>query len=126
MWTFWWLVHQIISLYEVLKLKQDFRKNKAVAGKTPFYVIGPFCTPHSILLTLASDRTVLYGIDAFSFLVVSTKKQYSSFLKNVFVLQKVWFNVKVLKTFKISSYCYIKTFRSLKRRAFLKIHSTVF
>ena len=34
--------------------------------------------------------------------------------------------VKVLKTFKISSDCPIKTCRSLKRRAFLKIFSTVF
>ena len=40
-----------------------------------------------------------------------------------------WFlydKVKVLKTFKISSDCPIKTCRSLKRRAFLKIFSTVF
>ena len=35
-WTFAWLVYQINSLYEVLKLKQNFQKNKVVTGKTPF------------------------------------------------------------------------------------------
>ena len=34
---------------EVLKLKQHFQKNKAVTGKTPFFVKGPFCTPYSNL-----------------------------------------------------------------------------
>ena len=47
-WTFEWLVHQINSLCEVLKLKQFFWKNKVVTGKTPFFVIGPFYTPYSI------------------------------------------------------------------------------
>ena len=42
---------------------------------------------------------VLYGNDAFSILVLSTKKLYSSFLKMVFVFQKICFKVKVLKTF---------------------------
>ena len=45
-WTFEWLVHQISDLYEVLKLKQIFRKNKLVTGKPPFSVIGPFSSPH--------------------------------------------------------------------------------
>ena len=34
--------------------------------------------------------------------------------------------LKVMKTFKISSVCHIKIGSSLKRRASLKIHSTVF
>ena len=42
-WTFG-LVHQINSIYEVPKLKQN--KRKVVTGKTPFFVIGAFCTPH--------------------------------------------------------------------------------
>ena len=45
-------------------MRQNFRKNKVVIGKTPF--------AHS----LASDREVLYGNDAFSILVLSTKKRY--------------------------------------------------
>ena len=68
---------------------------------------------------------VLYGNDAFSILMLSTEKQYSSFLKKVFVFQKIYFKVKVLKTFKISTDCHIKTCQFLERRAILKIPSTV-
>ena len=32
-------------IIEVLKLKQNFRKNKAVTGKTPFSVIGHLQLP---------------------------------------------------------------------------------
>ena len=46
-WAFGSLVHQINSLQEILKLKQNFQKNKVVTGKTPFFVMGPFCTHHS-------------------------------------------------------------------------------
>ena len=41
---------------------------------------------------------VLYENDAFSVLVLSTKKLYSRFLKKVFVFEKIGFKVKVLKT----------------------------
>ena len=65
---------------KVLKLKQNLKKNEVIAGKFPFFAIGRFCT-HYILfvLTMASDMTVVYGNDAFSILVLSTKKRYSSF-----------------------------------------------
>ena len=43
-WAFESLVHQINSLYEVLKLKQNFQKDKEV--------IGPFCTHHFICLNI--------------------------------------------------------------------------
>ena len=36
----------------ILYLKQNFQKNKTVAGKTPFSVIGPFCSYHSICLNI--------------------------------------------------------------------------
>ena len=49
-----------------------------------------------------------------------------SFLKKDFVFQKIRFKVKVLKTFKIATDCYIKTCRSLKRRVILKIPSIAF
>ena len=65
--------------------------------------------PILFVLTLASDRTVLYGNVAFSILVLSTKKWYSDFLKKVFVFQKICFKVKVFKMFKISFDCQIKT-----------------
>ena len=56
-----------------------------------------------------------------SILVFSTKKWYSSFLKSVCLFQKIYFKVKVLKLFKMSSDCHIKACRSLKWRAILKI-----
>ena len=108
---------------DVLKVKQNFQKNKVVTGKTLFFVIDPFCSCHS---TLASDRAVLKGNDVFSILVLSTKKQCSSFLKKVFIFQKICLKVKVLKTFKIFTGCHIKTCWSLKQRAILKISSTFF
>ena len=47
-----WYIKSTYSLQEVLKLKQIFQKNKAVTGKTPFFVMGPFCTHHSICLNI--------------------------------------------------------------------------
>ena len=46
------LVHQINSVEEVLKLKQNFKKNKVVTGKTPFFVTGSFRTYHSMCLNI--------------------------------------------------------------------------
>ena len=108
------------------KLKQNFKKDKVVTDKTPFFLISPFCTPILFVLTLASDRAVSYENVTFSILVLSIKIWYSSFFKKVFVFQKIYFKVKVLKTFKISSDCHMKICRFLKRRAILKIPSTVF
>ena len=51
-WTFGLLVHQINSFEEVLKLKQVFQKYKVVTGKTPLFVIGQFCSRHSICLNI--------------------------------------------------------------------------
>ena len=138
--TLRWLVHQINCLYEVLKLKQNFRKNKGVTGKTPLFVIGSFILFILFVLILASpwaedvswtsyvrsiyvrcpggpDWAVLYGSVAFPVLVLSTKKQCSRFLRRVSIFQKNCFKVELLKTFKISVYCHIKTCLSLKRRA---------
>ena len=82
-------------------------------------MIGPFLLTILFVLTLASDMAVLYGNDAFSILVLSTKKLYSRFLKKVSVFQKICFKVEVLKTLKISTDCHIKTCRSRKRTAIL-------
>ena len=50
-----WVVGTANQLfYEVLKLRQNFRKTKLVTVKTWFFVIGSFCTPHSICLTIGS------------------------------------------------------------------------
>ena len=77
------------------------------------------------VLKLAFGRAALHGNDPFLILVLSTKKQYSSFFKKLFVFQKICFPIAALKTFKISRNCCIKTCRSLKRRAILKIPSTI-
>ena len=33
-------------------MKRNFQKNKVVTGKTPFFVVGQFCTHHSISLNI--------------------------------------------------------------------------
>ena len=92
-WTSGSLVNRINPLQEILKLKQDFQKikyswqNSVLCDRSILY--SPF-----FVLTLVSDMVVLYGNDAFSNLMVSSKKQYSSFLKMVFVFQKICFKVK--------------------------------
>ena len=100
-WTFGLWVHQINSLFEVLKLK---KRLLFFTGKTPLFLMGPFCTAgiHFFLfvLRLASDRAVLYVDVIFLILVLSTKKLYSSFLKTVWFFQKFFFKVRALKTFR--------------------------
>ena len=51
-WVFGLLVQQINSLWEVLKLKHNFQKNKVVTGKTPFFLVGPFCSDHFSCLNI--------------------------------------------------------------------------
>ena len=79
-----------------------------------------------MLMFLVFDRAVLERNDGFSISVVSTKIWSSGFLKKVFVFQKICFKVNVLKALETFTGFHIKTCRSLKRRAILKIHSTVF
>ena len=78
------------------------------------------------IYTLASDVTVLHGNDTFSILMRSTEKRCSSILRKVFVFWKISLKVKVLKMFKTFTDRHIKTCRSLKLRAILKILSIVF
>ena len=59
------------------------------------------------LSVLVSDRAVLNGNDVFSILLVSAKKWYSSFSEKVFGFQKIYFKVKVLKTFETSIDCHM-------------------
>ena len=63
-------------------------------------------------LTMPSDRTDLYRNVTFSILVLSTKKRFFSFLKLVFLFQKICFKFKALKTLKRCSDCHIKTYLS--------------
>ena len=70
--------------------------------------------------------TVLYGNDAFPILVLPTKKRYSRFLKKDLRFPEICFKVKALETFNVLTDCHIKTCRSLKRKAILKIPSAAF
>ena len=115
------------SLYEVLQLKQKFQKSQVVAGKTPLFVIGPFCTSHSVcvIIWLLTEQFCMEML-RFQSQYFQLKSSTLVFLKRARVFQKIYFKFKVLKTFKISSDCHIKTYRSVKCRAILKILSTVF
>ena len=73
-------------LYAVLKLKRNFWKNKVVTGKNAFFLIGPFCTPHSISVNVGFLQRMKMLI-----VVLSSKKRSSSFLKSVCVFQKILF-----------------------------------
>ena len=99
-----------------------FKKNKVVTGKMSFH----FVLPILFFLILAFGRAVLYGNIPFSISVLSTKKRYSSFLRKVFIFQKIYFKVKVLKYFKICRDCHIETYRPLKLWAILKIPRSAF
>ena len=50
--TFGLLVHQINSFKDVIKLEKFFQKNYVVTGKITPFVIGPFCSSHSICLNI--------------------------------------------------------------------------
>ena len=99
--------NQVFIKERFLNWNKIFKKPNYLLAKNPFFVIGPFCIFHFICLNiLASDMPVLYENDGFSILVISIKKQYFSFLKKVFVFQKICFKVKVLKMFNIFTDCH--------------------
>ena len=77
-----------IFIKAILKLKQDFQKNKVITGKTPFFVL-----PILFVLTLVSNfvwKCCLFNPSAF-------------ILKKVFVFQKTCFRVATLKTLEFFS-----------------------
>ena len=47
-----WVVGTLNQLF-IRGTETKFLKNKVVTGKTPFFVIGPFCTHHSICLNIS-------------------------------------------------------------------------
>ena len=81
---------------------KDTHREKAPSNKTP-------ALTKSINMSISAVGTTNqlftmkthHGNDALSIIVLSTKKRCSSFLKKVFVFQKIFFKVKVLKTFNI-------------------------
>ena len=89
---------------------------------------GPCMRVNFVLFVLKSafDRVVLYVYVVFSVIVLSTKKRYSSFFKKVFIFQKAYFKVRVLKMFQNLKWFSPKTCWSLKLRDILKIPSIIF
>ena len=49
-------LNQFLEEVLILKSKFSIKYNKAVSGKTPFSVTGPFCTAHSICLSLLAGQ----------------------------------------------------------------------
>ena len=101
-------------------MTQNFQKYKEVTGKTPFFAIGPFCSHHFICLNIGFCygsfvwKWCVFNLSAFSL------KTVLQFLKKVFIFKKICFKVKVLKAFKISTDCHIKTCRSLNKGLYWK------
>ena len=71
-----WLVHQINFLQEVLKLKQNFQKNRVVLAKLRSLWWVHFVRHILFVLTKVSDGEVLYGNALFSILIFPIKKCY--------------------------------------------------
>ena len=101
-------------------MTQNFQKYKEVTGKTPFFAIGPFCRHHFICPNIG----FCYGSFVWKWCVFNlsafTLKTVLQFLKKVFIFKKIYFKVKVLKAFKISTDCHIKTCRSLNKGLYWK------
>ena len=107
-------------------MKLNFQKMKEFLERLRSFCKVNFVLPILFVLTLVFDKAVLYGNVAFSIIIISSKKRYSSVLKKILVFQKTCFKFKVMKTLKIFSDCHVKACRSLERRAILKIRSIFF
>ena len=117
----WVLVQQINFLFEVLKLKQNFRKSKEVTGKTLFFVIGAFCTPHFICLDIGFWQSNFF-MEIFGF---QLKNGTPVFLKGLAFFKKF---VSKLKYENIQNFQWMsrKNMPISQTEAILKIPSTVF
>ena len=104
-----------------------FKKYTVVGGKTPFFVISPFSSHHSICLNngfwQGSFASTFYAFSSSNF---NKKNGTSVFEKKFIVFQKANFKIESLILFKIFSYYHIKICQSLKRKAILKSSSAIF
>ena len=83
------------TLYNrLLNWKTIFEKIKQLLAKPRSLWLVHFVLTILFVLKLASDMAVSYGNDAFSILVLSTKKRYFSFFMKVFVFQKILLKLK--------------------------------
>ena len=114
---------------------KDTYREKAPSNKTPtfsksmnmnIWEVGTSNQHYSICLNISFWQSSFVGNVAFSILYFQLKNDTPFFWKGLTFLRKFVVKVKTFKTFKNSSCCHIKTWRSLKRKAILKNPSTVF
>ena len=55
-----WYINQLFMRGSYTPTKKKKKKNKQVGGKTPFFIIDPFCLPHPIFHSTGFDRAVSY------------------------------------------------------------------
>ena len=61
-----WAIGTVNKLFIRGPYTKFSKKKEIVSGKSPFYVIDPFCTPIQFVLKLAFDRAVFDGNVALS------------------------------------------------------------
>ena len=69
-------------------MKQNFQKNKVFTGKTPLFVIGPFCTPYSVCLKIGFWQGSFVWKCRITILVLSTKNGTPVLWKKFSLLRK--------------------------------------
>ena len=94
-----WVIGTSNQLFEdVIKLKQNFQKNKVVVtGKSPFLWYVYFVLTILFVLTLASDIAGFFGYDTFLILVLSIKKGTPVFFKKFSFSRKAFSNLRYWK-----------------------------
>ena len=82
--------------------KEREKKKEKTSWKIQFFLIGSFCIPILFHLVLASGKVVLYEYVRFAILSLSTRKQYSCFLKRFSFYRKFLLKLKYLKRWKLA------------------------
>ena len=107
-WTLGSLVHQINSSLTGSETKIQFsKKYKVATGKTSVFVIGPFCTSHTICLNIGSWHvSFVWKWCVFNIIGFNLKNSTPVFLKRFLFSRKF---VKKLKYLKRSKFAMIVT-----------------
>ena len=111
-------VNQLLIIVSYTEIKSS--KNEVVSGKSPFFVISPFCTP------CLTYRNIGFWQDSFvwkccAFILSTLKwKWYSWLLRKVLVFQKNLFQNLVVKNVQNLQWLLHKNMPSLKRKANFK------
>ena len=113
-----WVTGTLIQLF-IRGSTTQIEFPRKLCGITPFFLIGPFCTPHSMCLHIGFyQNSFAWKCCTFNCSSVNQKR--------VLRILKRFYFFRKLKTLKISCDSHIKRCRSPKRRAILKIPSTIF